>query len=227
MERRDFMKKRMLSVLLCLCLTLSLLPLGVLAASTHTVKVVLFVDYSAAYEELAQLNELRRAAGETELVMDVYLMDMAVRRAAETTLFFSHTRPNGEQYSTARPSSLENVGIGENILHGGFLVSASKATEQWYNSEAHRTNMLYSSYRSVGIACVRTMSGDTYWVQNFASMAGTPESTPTSGTQTLRFPVELAETYRDLKLTRTSLSLAPGEVRWCMSATAIPPWSRM
>ena len=205
------MKKRALSVLLCLCLALGLLPFAALAASTHTVKVVLNVDYSAAYEELEQLNQLRRAAGIPELVMDKSMMDMAVRRAAETTLSFSHTRPNGEKFDTIRPSIFDNAGMAENILRGGFDVSASTATNQWDNSPGHHANMLNGDLRSVGIACVHTMSGWTYWVQNFTTATGTPESTPSSGTKALRFQVEIADSYLDVNVNQSNISLNPGQ----------------
>ena len=205
------MKRRVLSVLLSVCLCLALLPAGALAAATHTVRVVLNVDYSAAYEELEQLNQLRRAAGVPELVMDKYMMDMAVRRAAETTLSFSHARPNGERFSTARPSMFDDTAMGENILRGGMIIGASTATDQWNNSPGHQANMLNGTYRSVGIACVRTMSGWTYWVQNFTSATATPESTPTSGTKTLRFQVEIADSYLDVNLNQSNISLNPGQ----------------
>lgn len=57
------MKKRVLSLLLILCLSLGLLPVGALAAGTQTVKTAVTVDYGAAIEAVEYLNQLRREAG--------------------------------------------------------------------------------------------------------------------------------------------------------------------
>lgn len=88
------MKHRIASLFLTLVLCMGLAA-PVWAASTVTVKVDLEVDYSAAYEALEELNALRREAGIGELVMDAAMMEMALQRAAECTISFSHTRPDG------------------------------------------------------------------------------------------------------------------------------------
>ncbi|MBM6917721.1 hypothetical protein [Intestinimonas butyriciproducens] len=54
------MKKRILSLLLILCLSLGLLPAGALAAGTQTVKTAVTVDYGAAIEAVEYLNHHRR-----------------------------------------------------------------------------------------------------------------------------------------------------------------------
>ena len=88
------MKKHIATFFLILALCMGL-GIPALAASTVTVKVDLEVDYSAAYEALEELNALRREAGIEELVMDEAMMEMAVQRAAECAISFSHTRPDG------------------------------------------------------------------------------------------------------------------------------------
>lgn len=64
------MQKRVLSLLLILCLSLGLLPAGALAAGTQTVKTAVTADYGAAIEAVEYLNQLRREAGLHDLVMD-------------------------------------------------------------------------------------------------------------------------------------------------------------
>ena len=79
---------------------MGLLLVGALAASTATVKIDLTVDYSAAYQELEMLNEVRRENGLGDLVMDKNMMEMALLRAAESAVYLSHTRPNGQRFDT-------------------------------------------------------------------------------------------------------------------------------
>lgn len=75
------MKKRVLSLLLILCLSLGLLPAGALAAGSQTVKTAVTVDYGAAIEAVEYLNQLRREAGLHDLVMDENLVKSAITRA--------------------------------------------------------------------------------------------------------------------------------------------------
>lgn len=206
------LKKRALSLLMCLCLCLGVLPAGALAASTVSVQVELTVDYDAAYEELDCLNEVRREAGLSELVMDEAMMDMALRRAVESAVYFNaeHTRPDGQTFDTARPAGLKGT-FGENLSYGTFAVSAAEATQSWYDSPGHRANMLNGVFSCVGIACVRDLRGQTYWVQEFYSGTGTPEATPSSGTESLRFTVEADPAYLTVQLIPSSLALEIGE----------------
>ena len=138
------MKQRIASLLLTLVLCLGLTA-PAWADSTVTVKVDLEVDYSAAYEALEELNALRREAGIGELVMDAAMMEMAVRRAAECAISFSHTRPDGQGFDTARPSgtTYEKQDMAENILRdpGGNATPAA-VTQSWYDSPGHYTNMM-------------------------------------------------------------------------------------
>ena len=110
------MEKRIASLFLTLMLCMGLAA-PAWADSAVTVKVDLEVDYSAAYEALEELNALRRAEGVGELVMDAAMMEMAVQRAAECTISLSHTRPNGQDFDTARPSgaAYEKQDMAENI----------------------------------------------------------------------------------------------------------------
>ena len=204
------MRKRLLPLLLCLCLCLGLLPTGALAANLQSVQVELTVDYDAAFEELELLNQRRRAAGVGELYMDQAMMDMAVTRAVECAVYYSHDRPDGQKFDTARPSGLTGT-FGENILYGSQSVSAQQATQSWYDSEkGHRENMLNSVYTCVGIACVRDRSGQTYWVQELFSKTASTQASA-SGEEHLRFTVEVDPAYLAVQLQPSYLSLEVGE----------------
>ena len=133
------MKQRILSLFLALTLCLGL-TVPVWADSTVTVKVDLEVDYSAAYEALEELNTLRREAGIGELVMDAAMMEMALQRAAECAISFSHTRPDGQDFDTARPSgsAYEKQDMAENILRDpGSNATPAAVTQSWYDSSGH------------------------------------------------------------------------------------------
>ena len=222
------MKQRIASLLLTLVLCLGLTA-PAWADSTVTVKVDLEVDYSAAYEALEELNALRREAGIGELVMDAAMMEMAVRRAAECAISFSHTRPDGQGFDTARPSgtTYEKQDMAENILRdpGGNATPAA-VTQSWYDSPGHYTNMMNEKYASVGIACVRDRAGHAYWVQDFTAAAGTPEAALSSGQESFFFSIETAEQYIDLQLSETKLHMETGEkvvVYVCNGDTPVVP----
>lgn len=222
------MKQRIASVFLTLVFCLGL-AVPAWADSTVTVKVDLEVDYSAAYEALEELNALRREAGIGELVMDAAMMEMAVRRAAECAISFSHTRPDGQGFDTARPSgtTYEKQDMAENILRdpGGNATPAA-VTQSWYDSPGHYTNMMNEKYASVGIACVRDRAGHAYWVQDFTAAAGTPEAALSSGQESFFFSIETAEQYIDLQLSETKLHMETGEkvvVYVCNGDTPVVP----
>lgn len=188
------------------------LGLPVSAAGSVTVNVDLEVNYSAAYEGLEQLNAVRRQNGVPEVEMDASLLEMALTRAVECAIYYSHTRPDGSGFDTARPSAAayEHCGLAENIMYSSNYMDAAEAVNVWYESDGHRTNMLNSDYVSVGIACVRDLNGNTYWVQNFSTVPAAGEDQPSSGQEREIFAVEALTEYIDLQLSASSLDLMQG-----------------
>lgn len=188
------MQKRVLSLLLILCLSLGLLPAGALAAGTQTVKRAVTVDYGAAIEAVEYLNQLRREAGLHDLVMDENLVKSAITRASECSVYYSHTRPSGEGYPTACPSDSRypSSTYSENILWGTAKFSSQRATQTWRDSPLHYANMMDKNHQSVGIACVYARDGKSYWVQTFSSAAAQVDPNPLTGTANLTFSVPVA-----------------------------------
>lgn len=115
--------------------------------------------YDAAYQILALVNQERAKEGRAPLTMDRDLLEAAMKRAAELSIDFSHTRPN--QMSCSTISSKLN---GENIA-GGYR-DAEKIMDMWMNSPGHRDNILATAYQSVGIGCFE-QNGSWFWVQDF------------------------------------------------------------
>lgn len=102
------------------------------------------------------------------LLRDGKLEEAAKVRAKELVQKFSHTRPDGTRCFTAYPSGL--MAMGENIAAG--YPTAESVTEAWeetnedYDGQGHRRNMLSSMYRQVGIAGYM-YHGRMYWAQAF------------------------------------------------------------
>ena len=188
------MQKRVLSLLLILCLSPGLLPAGALAAGTQTVKTAVAVDYGAAIEAVEYLNQLRREAGLHDLVMDENLVESAITRASECSAYYSHTRPSGESYLTSCPSGsrYQSSFYSENILWGTAKVSSQRAIQAWRDSPTHYANRMDKNHQSVGIACVYARDGKSYWVQTFSSATAEVDPNPLTGTANLTFSVPVA-----------------------------------
>lgn len=121
-------------------------------------------DYSMAHEVLRLVNQARAEYGIEPLIWDSELEAAACVRAAECSLIFSHTRPNGQQCF-----SLTDKMYGENIAAG--YRSAESVVAGWMNSVGHRANILNSNFKSMGVS-VAYNDGNMYWSQNFGMTDG-------------------------------------------------------
>ena len=149
------------------------------AASTETIKLEGKFLYKETKEVLDLMNKDRQKKGLSKLTMDQNLCDYAEVRAAETMVYFSHTRPNGESYFTAGNSI-----IGENIASG--QQDAKEVYDSWYNSPAHYENMMRQNYKSIGIAAFQGSDGRIAWVQLFGfSVNKTKSNYPNDKTKTM------------------------------------------
>lgn len=119
-------------------------------------------DYASAFKVLELTNKERKNEGLALLTMDKELLDAAMKRAAETAFYFSHTRPNGSDcFSVSGKMSGENIGAGYS--------NAEWAVIGWMNSPGHRGNILNLDYTSIGVGAV-VVNGVRYWVQAFGSV---------------------------------------------------------
>ncbi len=114
----------------------------------------------------------------SELSYDYELEKVAMLRAMEIALHYSHTRPNSEYCFTAYTGTYK--GTGENIAAGYRTAEAVykgwREDDEPYSNQGHRRNMLNSGFTAVGIGHVYC-NGCHYWVQEFryptSSMAAT------------------------------------------------------
>ena len=109
----------------------------------------------------------------SELAYDYDLERLAMKRAAEIALSYSHTRPNGgRSFSIYSEEGITNWrALGENIAAG--YLSAEAVNMGWrednenYIGQGHRRNMLSADFNCVGIGHVY-YNGYHYWVEEFA-----------------------------------------------------------
>lgn len=116
--------------------------------------------YEEAYKMTELVNEQRRKAGVPEIQAKDELMDVAMMRAAETAVYWEHTRPDG---SSIRSASM--FICGENLHTGSGL--AVNANESLVNSSGHYATMISAKFAYAGFGCVE-VGGNVYWVQIFS-----------------------------------------------------------
>ncbi len=223
------------TLLLCLCIA----PQTVKASSTTTVGIDLQYGQTEARKMLQMINAFRTSPSDawfwqednvnktifntqpdqklSELQYDYRLEQIAMQRATEIALSFSHTRPNGQEYSTAYSSNFLNHNNGENIAAG--QASASAVFESWqetrenYAGQGHRRNMLSKDYNVVGIGHV-VYNGTHYWVQEFAQVPSpnTSQTTAKDSRETVSVEV-LSSNISNVSLASgiQTITLKPGE----------------
>lgn len=142
-------------------------------ASEISPYVVSDYNFGNAYEILLLVNEQRVKAGVPPLLADVSLMEAAMVRAVETSIYFSHTRPDGNSYTSvldeiAGGAAMRGT-IGENIAIG--YTSAQAVFDGWMSSASHKEIMLDPKYTSIGIGAISLANTNSRqsWVQLFST----------------------------------------------------------
>jgi uncharacterized protein YkwD/DNA-directed RNA polymerase subunit RPC12/RpoP len=155
----------------------------------------------------------------SKLTYDYQLEKVAMQRAIEIALSFSHTRPNGESCWTAYDDyGYSYYAAGENIAagYGSAYNSAQDVFNGWaeenenYSGQGHRRNMLSKNYSRMGCAGVK-YNGVYYWVQEFSGSNQT--ITPTTANNSLtEMEVEiLRSNITSIKLNAGSTALTVEE----------------
>ena len=125
-------------------------------------------DSSFASQVLKLVNVERVKGGLHELTMSSALTAPANKRAQEIKTQFSHTRPNGTQWSTV----LDEYGIsvraaGENLAYGYNTPEA--VVQGWMNSPGHRANIMNGNFNQIGIGVYTDSNGTVYCTQLFSN----------------------------------------------------------
>lgn len=161
------------------------------------------VNAEAMASEVIRLTNIERAkAGRSALIYNAGLQKAAMIRAKEISVKFSHTRPNGEDSSTA----LYEVGVGnssgENIAAG--QKSPELVVKAWMNSQGHKLTLLDKENLYIGVGFYQDADGRYYWVQSFAD--GNPDEKGTiifdanggSGGKTYILPIGQRIYFKDV-----------------------------
>jgi uncharacterized protein YkwD len=134
-----------------------------------------------AQEIFAELNQERAARGLAPLAWDGQLAGLASDWSSQMAASGNFAHRDLSTVIRQPGWAGAYTGLGENIITGGGLTSASSHAA-WMNSPGHRQNLLQQGYDSVGIGVYCDASGRLWATQNFGRHAGTaaPALTPSS-----------------------------------------------
>ena len=226
------MKKRfcsLIAVLFVLILLLSCVTVSGQAESEVTVEVKATFMHKEARSMLDLVNSFRtgkdayyldkdnktkvKVAGLKKLQYDYNLEKVAMLRALELAVHFSHTRPNGKSWSSAHSG---NYTRGENIAYGygsaKAVFEAFREDNKDYSGQGHRRNMLEKKFTRVGFGCVK-VGNTVYWAQEFSSgKAG--------GSSSQKFTAKTVDaTWKTLKAGRTKITASTTELEVAVGET--------
>ncbi len=224
--------QRIISLMLVVVLVLGLNGNIVHAAKIEKVKLKVEFRQTDVRQTLEMINELRTGDNAwywnsdnktktvcddlQELVYDYELEEIAMQRAAELALSFSHTRPDGSRCFTAYTSVYnygmkgENVAVGFSSAEDAFI--ALREDDEDYASQGHRRNMLEEGYRAVGLGHVY-YNGVHFWAQEFSSVIGSTEETKAKeGKATITAKIDTAKlTEAKVTVEKKSVSVSLGD----------------
>ncbi|MBQ7059484.1 MAG: leucine-rich repeat protein, partial [Firmicutes bacterium] len=188
--------KRTLAVFLSLTMILGYIPFQAKAEEPFvfeeteiTADIGVTYDQTSARAMLSLVNDFRAenpgyfdednttvlyTSNQSPLVYDYELERIAMQRALEIAMSFSHTRPNGEscftiynEYGVSCSAKGENIAVGQSSAQGAF--DSWKEEGEPYSGQGHRRNMLGAKYdfNAIGIGHV-IYNGVHYWTQELA-----------------------------------------------------------
>ena len=165
------MKKMMRILIVMLVLVIGLQPVAtVSAAVTHGVTIGGDLYYNVAFTLLDRINAARAAQGRSALTMNASMMEYAMVRAGELSVYFSTNRPNGDIGHT-----ISNLGVIENIA-GGYN-NVDDVMTAWSGNANGRNNMLSAEFKSAGVGVV-VVDGVTFWSVIFSDATSVAAKKP-------------------------------------------------
>lgn len=219
--------KRLLAILMVAIIAFSNLAVC-FAADTYKINVPVKYCQTEARSMLAMINTLRTGSnawywnssntqkiypsGLKAYKYDYNLERIAMQRAAEIAIGFTHERPDGTKWTTAFNESYtrtaENIAAGTKTAATTFDKWAEAANK--YENQGHRRNML-GTYVAIGIAGVY-YNGAYYWVQEYGAKCVDSNSTTANDSLT-SVPVKVLPskiTSKTLSLSTSALTIAVG-----------------
>lgn len=112
-------------------------------------------DYVVGSLETAMMdrvNSHRREASLAELEKSDRLSAIASVRAYEACRSWSHTRPDGSDYTTVFQDYSFSAGTaGENLLYTSGGEDGATLVSKWMGAESNRDNLMYEGFTTIGI----------------------------------------------------------------------------
>ena len=144
---------------------------------------------------------------------DYNLERVAMQRALEIAVCFSHTRPNGAAWSSLFPGGYS--ARGENLAYGfGSAQSAFNGfaeEKEKYAGQGHRRNMLNRRFTRVGCGAVK-VGNVIYWAQEFGYGGSKgSDSNRYKGSKVTVTESLLKANTRQIKAAKDSMTLQVGE----------------
>ena len=123
------------------------------------------------HEVLTLVNKVRVKNDLDQLAWGYTCEDAADVRAKEAISLYSHTRPDGTDWSTVCEVPETGGVSGENLAVGNAAVSPASVVALWMGSESHRANILNSDYTKLAVGFVfdPDTAYKTYWSQFFST----------------------------------------------------------
>ena len=138
----------------------------VMPTATPTVAPEDTTEATFAEQVVKLVKQERAKAGLKEVTLDKTIESAALIRAKEIVRSFSHTRPNGSNFSTVlKEQGITYRGAGENIAWG--QKSPEEVMKAWMNSDGHRANILNPNFTKIGVGHYQNAKGTNYWAQLF------------------------------------------------------------
>ncbi len=182
--------RKLLALLPAICILLSCFTNMPVAKAAGDLELPVTVTFhqTEARTELYMVNEFRTGDNAwywnednservvktdlNALQYDYTLEEIAMQRAVDLAVSYSHTRPDGEScFTTYDDYGFKGYSMGENIAWG--YSTAASVFVAWredndpYSGQGHRRNMLNEDFNVCAFACVETENG-RFWVQEFA-----------------------------------------------------------
>jgi len=156
--------KRIFSILLCVCLFVSMAGVPAMTASKGLPDEIKAIASDYEWEVLNLVNIERANNGLQSLSMVAELQASCDIRAVELETLFSHKRPDGSGCYTTIPKSFPHKGTGENAARG--QTGPEEVVESWMNSSGHRGNILNFAIGYMGVGYAEK---ENTWIQQFTT----------------------------------------------------------
>lgn len=197
-------------------------PQQALADTTETVSVNVKYCQTEARSMLSMVNAFRTGddawywneddttkttcTNLKEYKYDYTLEKVAMQRAAETAIYWTHARPNGDSdpWSAYTDSGCSYSSAGENIAYNSssdpeYAFTQWKEENDKYSGQGHRRAMLSSDFTTIGIGCVY-YNNRYFWVQDFNSKTNSLTETTANNSNT---DVDVEVSYELITVTTT------------------------